>query len=160
MKDVAYNFISRVIRETLVDAAVALVKSYPDVMHASVDACSSLCGFISKKTGSVDSWIREQAFKTEDACEVSEIPKMTEEPTVRVSKEKFDKLKRAYCEWLDAQEFLDNCDIPQTIRNDFRDFSLTGRIIALSEIVKSNQIPEELSFYLDNYSFIQKDNNI
>lgn len=153
MKPATKKFLSNIIKDKFAEITDAIKKTYPEVKKKGSDAYESLSEVISEATTSIDKWIQQRALDIEENCELNDVPKMPNDEPVKVSHEKYVKLKDAYIDWLNAQEFLDRCMVPQSPTTSFNDYSLTGRIVELVRMAEDGEIGRELA---DMLNFIKE----
>lgn len=153
MKPATKKFLSNIIKDKFAEITDAIKKTYPEVKKKGSEAYESLSEVISEATTSIDKWIQQRALETQENCELSDVPKMPKDEPVKVSHEKYVKLKDAYIDWLNAHEFLDQCMVPYSPPTSFNDYSLTGRIVELVRMAEDGEIGRELA---DMLNFIKE----
>ena len=120
---------------------------------------SSLLEASSSLIDSVNEWVTETAHTIEDNLENSStVPKAPEQQFIKVDKDKFEKFRLAYGEWLSAHHLLDECRVPDCPLKADANYSLTGRIVALVDMALSGSVSRELSEMLEYISSINKEN--
>ena len=118
----------------------------------------SLLKASSSLVDSVNDWVNT----IEDDSEISETdPEAPEQQFIKVDKDKFEKFKIAYGEWISAHHFLDEFKFPDCPPKADVNYSLAGRIVALVDMVQSGYVSRELTEMLEYIStFNKKDHEV
>ena len=143
------KFIMNIVDDSFRELSQSIKYAVPEAKKRGSEAYKTLSSVITSAVNSIEKWVNDTALNTEDTIEIMSVPKVPEDGTVKVSKEKFAILKDAYIDWLAAQEFLDRCQVPQISSKSNVNYTLTGRIAELVNMAGKGEISRELSEMLE-----------